>query len=129
MENQRYNLSKQHFRRELEKEAARKKDYDGKRLENIGHVRKITKTQILGDGTYRILADLHYCRQTVKRDDNENIITKNTKKMLIVNAVSATYLRPTFGKNPTNSTPLFRLLIFLLLVQYIKAGKFPGVSS
>jgi len=67
--------------RELEKEAVRKKDYDGKRLENNGHVRKITNTQtILGDGTYRILADLHYCRQTVKRDNTERIIKKNTKK-------------------------------------------------
>ena len=34
-----------------------------KKLENDGRAKKIT---LLGNGTYRILADLHYCRQTVK---------------------------------------------------------------
>ena len=36
---------------------------------NEGHAWK-KKTTPLGDETYRILADLHYCRQTVKRRMN-----------------------------------------------------------
>lgn len=42
----------------------------GKKLENDGRARK-KKTTPLGNETYRILADLHYCRQTVKRRNNK----------------------------------------------------------
>lgn len=67
-------MSKQHFRREKKDAVTEAADNGGKKLEIDGRAGKKNNTQ-LDNGTYRILADLHYCGQTVKRSNTEKIIT------------------------------------------------------